>query len=1021
MTPSSVRFLVRDFGFIRRASLLAAIFASVITLLLPGVSVAQSAPGITAAYALNENAGVTTADSSGNANNGTLTNGPTWGTGKYGSSVHFDGVNDFISVPSATSLNIGAAGTIEAWVKIDSLGRWHSVLSKGTANNDSKQNYAMEITTANKVYCILGSGNSNRTATSTSTLAAGQFYHLACAWNGTNLQLYINGTLNTSVTQNLTPAANTSPLYIGQFAGNADQLQGYIDEVRIYGRALSATEIQTDMNTPLGVSAPPDTTNPTASMTAPLNGASLSGSTTVSANASDNVGVVGVQFLLDGSPLGTEDTTAPYSISWDTTTTSNGSHNLSARARDAAGNLGTSTSISVSVSNAAPPPPGGLVAAYALNEGSGTAASDLSGNSNNGTLTNGPTWAAGKYGLGVNFDGVNDYVQVNNSSTLGLGGTGTLEAWVKVNTLGKWHGIIAKGSSNSDPANSYAIEINNSNNFLCILGNGVSASVLTSSSAVAAGQFYHIACTWNGATALMYVNGTQNASAAQGVTPSVNTAPLTIGQYGGNSDPTSGIIDEVRIYNRALSATEIQTDMNTALVAAQPPDTTNPTATMTAPLNNATVSGTIAVSANASDNVGVVGVQFLLDGSPLGAEDTTAPYSISWDSTGASNAAHTLSARARDAAGNLGTSAGVNVTVNNIPPDTTNPTSSMTSPLNNATVSGTIAVSANASDNVGVVGVQFLLDGSPLGAEDTTAPYSISWDSTGASNASHTLSARARDAAGNLGTSTSVNVTVNNTPLDSTPPTISLTAPLNNATVSGTVTLSANATDNVAIAGVQFFVDGSPLGAEDTTAPYSISWNSTTTADGAHSLTARARDTSGNPAMSGAISITVANTIPPPPSGLMSAYPLNEGSGTTAVDISGHNNNGTLTNGPTWTAAKYGTGVAFDGVNDYIRVNDSATLGLSNTGTIEAWVKVNAVGIWHGILAKGSSTTDPSHNYAIEINNDNRFLCILGDGTNSQGLTSNATVAAGQFYHIACAWNGTALSLYVNGTLNTSV
>ena len=96
---------------------------------------------------------------------------------------------------------------------------------------------------------------------------------------------------------------------------------------------------------------PSDTTPPTVSITSPRSGSTVSGTTTVSATASDNVGVVGVQFKLDGQNLGAEVATAPYSISWDTTTTSNGSHTLTAVARDAAGNTGTSAAVTVTVSN----------------------------------------------------------------------------------------------------------------------------------------------------------------------------------------------------------------------------------------------------------------------------------------------------------------------------------------------------------------------------------------------------------------------------------------------------------------------------------------------------------------------------------------------------------------------------------------------------------------------------------------------------------------------------------------------
>src|SRR5215475_3241734 len=192
-----------------------------------------------------------------------------------------------------------------------------------------------------------------------------------------------------------------------------------------------------------------------------------------------------------------------------------------------------------------------------------------------------------------------------------------------------------------------------------------------------------------------------------------------------------------------------------AWVSSGTVDTTPPTVSITAPANAATVTGSVTVSATASDNVGVVGVQFLLDGANLGAEDTATPYTTTWNTTSASNGSHTLTARARDAAGNS-TSASVTVTVNN--PDTTPPTVSITAPANAATVLATITVSANAADANGVAGVQFQLDGVNLGAEDTTSPYSVSWNSTSTTNGSHTLSAIARDAAGNKSTA-SVTVT----------------------------------------------------------------------------------------------------------------------------------------------------------------------------------------------------------------------------------------------------------------------
>jgi hypothetical protein len=169
-----------------------------------------------------------------------------------------------------------------------------------------------------------------------------------------------------------------------------------------------------------------------------------------------------------------------------------------------------------------------------------------------------------------------------------------------------------------------------------------------------------------------------------------------------------------------------------------------------------------------------------------------------------------------------------------------------------------VTVSATATDNVGVAGVQFKLDGANVGAEDTSSPYSISWNTSGTTNGTHTLTAVARDAAGNSKTSTAITVTVNNG--DTTAPTVSVTSPASGATVSGTaVTISASATDNVGVVGVQFKVDGVNVGAEDVSSPYSVAWNTTTLANGTHTLTAVARDATGNSKVSGSISVTVSN------------------------------------------------------------------------------------------------------------------------------------------------------------------
>ncbi len=183
-----------------------------------------------------------------------------------------------------------------------------------------------------------------------------------------------------------------------------------------------------------------------------------------------------------------------------------------------------------------------------------------------------------------------------------------------------------------------------------------------------------------------------------------------------------------------------------------------PSVAITAPLDAASVTGVISVQAVASDNAGVLGVQFQVDGANIGAEVTTPPYSIAWNSSTVANGAHQLIAVARDADGHVTRSA-ISVTANN---DVTAPTVTITSPTNNARIGGVYTIAATASDNVGVVGVQFRVNGTNVGTEDMVAPYSISWNSTNVPMGTHALTAVARDAAGNIRTSAVVNVTVTN-------------------------------------------------------------------------------------------------------------------------------------------------------------------------------------------------------------------------------------------------------------------
>ncbi len=185
------------------------------------------------------------------------------------------------------------------------------------------------------------------------------------------------------------------------------------------------------------------------------------------------------------------------------------------------------------------------------------------------------------------------------------------------------------------------------------------------------------------------------------------------------------------------------------------PDTEAPAVAITSPANGAVVSGQVSVQVTATDNVGVASVSLYVDGA-LYATDSAFPYSFAWDSTKAVNGAHTLLAKASDAAGNSSSSS-VTVTVSNAAADTAAPTITITSPANGATVSGNVSVTCAASDSVGVVSVGLYIDGILTGTS-TSAPFTMKWNSRKATPGQHVLQEKAYDAAGNVGVSASVSV-----------------------------------------------------------------------------------------------------------------------------------------------------------------------------------------------------------------------------------------------------------------------
>ena len=483
-----------------------------------------------------------------------------------------------------------------------------------------------------------------------------------------------------------------------------------------------------------GASAPTvDITAPTVSIASPSNSSTVTGTGSVTANASDNVAVTKVEFYVN-SILQATDTATPYLYSWNTSALPAGGYILMVKAYDAAGNVGQSANVSVTVANDTTPPTVSLTS------------------------------------------------PANNASLSGI-----------VN-------ITATASDNM----------------------GVSRV-----------EFYHN-------STMMYVSNVSPFSYAWTSTAAANgSCALTARAY-----DAAG--------NVGLSPSVTVTVNN--VVA----DTTAPTVAISSPVNNASVSGAAAISVSASDNVGVSKVEFYVN-AVLQATDAASPYTFSWNTATLANGSYVLTARAYDAAGNVGLSPSVTVTVNNVVADTTAPGVAISSPANNSSVSGAVTISASASDNVGVSKVELYVN-AVLQATDTTSPYTFNWNTATLANGSYALTAKAYDAAGNVGLSSSVTVTVNNVVADTTAPTVAISSPANNASVSGAAVISVSASDNVGVSKVELYVNA-VLQATDTASPYTFSWNTATLANGSYALTAKAYDAAGNVVQSSSVTVSVNNVV----------------------------------------------------------------------------------------------------------------------------------------------------------------
>lgn len=700
----------------------------------------------------------------------------------------------------------------------------------------------------------------------------------------------------------LTPTGPGSQVLSVTYTLPAGPLQAVRGRFRYGGAAAPCGAIaytdHDDLAFPVGTAAP-DTQPPTVSLTSPAPGASVAQVIAMSASASDDRGVVRVDFFGDGVLVGS-DAAAPFSFSWST---SAGAHTLQAKAYDAAGNEGSSTSVSVQarpapsvtilqpVANAIVAAPLRVVASASgesaisqvqflvgttvwvtdttapyeaeLTNLGGTIpltvrAFDVLGNTADATLTvrvDGskpqvavltPAHASLISGTREVTANAIDDVQVQRVEFFAndvLIGTDTSEPWgVSWDTRGTPNGTVSVRARAYDTFERFA----DSTVLVTVFNDEIPPTVQLT--APTAGQVLSGSFT-------LQATATDNSSVS-----SVEFYVDAVLVGTDSSAPYSLVYNTKAVGNGPHTVTARATDSkgNSAAHDVQVTvdnDVTPPSVALSAPTAGAVLEGNVNVAALASDDRGVTRIEFRVNG-VLMMVDSAAPYAFTWYTAQESNGTKSLTARAYDAAGNATTSAAVSVTLNN---DKTHPVVSIPSPAPNSWVTGTVQVSATATDDRGVVRVELYADDVKM-ATQYAPPYGFTWETAGLSAGSHMLYAVAYDAAGNSGGVTQYVTVV----IPNAPPEVSLLTPLEGESVSGLVTLSANATDDVSVLRVEFLVDGAIVGGA-TSNPWSFPWDSTTVANGVYSVSARAWDGSGNSTTSAAVSITVDNGAPPPP------------------------------------------------------------------------------------------------------------------------------------------------------------
>jgi endoglucanase len=566
-------------------------------------SAEASAPIMKAYLKFDETSGTSASDSTGNGWTGTLVNGPLWSTGKYGNAVDLDGTNDYVSLPTGV-VNGLADFTIATWVYLDAVSTWSRVFDFGTGT--TKYMFLTPKGGSSVVRFAITTGSGEQQINGTAAFSTGAWTHVAVALTGSTGILYVNGTeVGRNSTITLTPSSlgATTQNYIGKSQYSDPYLNGRVDDFRIYSAALSPAEVAALANTASFNTAPYFTADPINTPGA-IELVVYSG-TSLASYANDIDGMSTVTFskvsgpdwlavasngTLSGFPLNTNVGTNTFTVKvtdnggLSDTATMNiqvaniysgvagtddllglASHWLSSGCTDvpACGGADLDGDADVDLDDFAQLAFNWLADEtlqlyLKFNETSGSTAGDNSIYSRSGLLVNNPTWSSGGVtGGALSFDGTDDYVVI--SGYKGVTGTAsrTCCAWIKPEAVS---GEIVGWGPDTEGAK-WIVRVNDNGTLRAEVNGGAiyGTTVLTD------GSWHHIAVVLENdgspdiSEAKLYVDGVLETTGT--TSPHlVNTGSsedVRIGVHYSLLRYFKGLIDDVMIYNRSLSATEI--------------------------------------------------------------------------------------------------------------------------------------------------------------------------------------------------------------------------------------------------------------------------------------------------------------------------------------------------------------------------------------------------------------------------------------------------------------------------------